>query len=62
MDEGGGGAGAVVGGTYPHMDMVTPIGRDSIFAFIFEFFVLRVSTRGRTAQDGDCDLWELPGG
>ena len=50
-----GGRGAVVGRTYPHMDMVTPIGRAIIFGFIFCILVLRVSTRGRTAQDGDCD-------
>lgn len=47
-----------MGGTLPHLDMVTPIGREIIYFIIFG---LRGLTRGRTAQDGDCDLWKLPG-
>lgn len=42
-----------VGGMFPHLDMVTP---NIIFTnFIFRKMGLRVLTRGRTAQDGDCD-------
>ena len=42
--------GDVVGGTFPHSDMVTPSGGNFIFYFIiFRKFCLRVLTRGRTA-------------
>ncbi|KAF9643405.1 hypothetical protein BDM02DRAFT_1507575 [Thelephora ganbajun] len=42
----GGGRGDVVGGTYPHMDMVTPLEKKYFSFFCFRNFGLRVSTRG----------------
>lgn len=53
---GGGGRGDVMGGMFPHLDMVTPIGKNKIISFsTFGKFGLRFLARGRTAQDGDCD-------
>lgn len=43
----GGGRGDVVGRTYPHLDMVTPIGRN---IFYFAEFPVYVFDAGRTAQ------------